>query len=169
METREGQEDFKNAVDYMFDDLEFGNEADGTKAQPEHLAVRQYRKFKLAAGKTAKSILISCGLRLAPFDIKELRELMSFDEMELDTLGDRKSTLFIIFSDTDDSFSFVAALMYSQLFNLLCDKADNEYGGRMPVHVRCLLDEFAKLRCAENPYGYRRQCISSLCARFLFR
>jgi type IV secretion system protein VirD4 len=135
---------YKNAVDYMFDDLEFGNEADGTKAQPEHFAVRQYRKFKLAAGKTAKSILISCGSRLAPFDIKELRELMSYDEMELDTLGDRKSALFIIISDTDDSFSFVAALMYSQLFNLLCDKADNEYGGRLPVHVRCLLDEFSK-------------------------
>jgi type IV secretion system protein VirD4 len=145
METREDQEDFKNAVDYMFDDLEFGNEADGTKAQPEHFAVRQYRKYKLAAGKTAKSILISCGSRLAPFDIKELRELMSFDEMELDTLGDRKSALFIIISDTDDSFSFVAALMYSQLFNLLCDKADNEYGGRLPVHVRCLLDEFSNI------------------------
>jgi type IV secretion system protein VirD4 len=145
METREDQEDFKNAVDYMFDDLEFGNEADGTKAQPDHFAVRQYRKYKLAAGKTAKSILISCGSRLAPFDIKELRELMSFDEMELDTLGDRNSALFIIISDTDDSFSFVAALMYSQLFNLLCDKADNEYGGRLPVHVRCLLDEFSNI------------------------
>jgi type IV secretion system protein VirD4 len=111
---------------------------------PQHFAVRQYKKYKLAAGKTAKSILISCGARLAPFDIKELREIMSYDEMELDTLGDRKTALFIIISDTDDSFSFVAALMYSQLFNLLCDKADSEYGGRLPVHVRCLLDEFAK-------------------------
>jgi type IV secretion system protein VirD4 len=137
MEVHEEDENFKNAVDYMFDELE--------EEAPQHFAVRQYKKYKLAAGKTAKSILISCGARLAVFDIKELRELMSFDEMELDTLGDRKTALFIIISDTDDSFSFVAALMYSQLFNLLCDKADNEYGGRLPVHVRCLLDEFANI------------------------
>ena len=137
METHEEDESFKNAVDYMFDELE--------EQDPQHFAVRQYKKYKLAAGKTAKSILISCGARLAVFDIKELRELMSYDEMELDTLGDRKTALFIIISDTDDSFSFVAALMYSQLFNLLCDKADNEYRGRLPVHVRFLLDEFANI------------------------
>lgn len=137
METREEDESFKNAVDYMFDELE--------EKAPQHFAVRQYRRFKLAAGKTAKSILISCGARLAPFDIKELREIMSYDEMELDTLGDRKTALFIIISDTDATFNFVAALMYSQLFNLLCDKADMEYGGRLPVHVRFLLDEFANI------------------------
>lgn len=137
MEVREDDESYKNAVDFMFDALE--------ERSPQHFAVRQYRKYKLAAGKTAKSILISCGARLAPFDIKELRELIAYDEMELDTLGDRKTALFIIISDTDDSFSFIAALMYSQLFNLLCDKADNEYGGRLPVHVRCLLDEFANI------------------------
>jgi type IV secretion system protein VirD4 len=137
MEVHEEDESFKNAVDYMFDELE--------EKDPQHFAVRQYKKYKLAAGKTAKSILISCGARLAPFDIRELREVISYDEMELDTLGDRKTALFIIISDTDDSFSFIAALMYSQLFNLLCDKADNEYGGRLPVHVRCLLDEFANV------------------------
>jgi type IV secretion system protein VirD4 len=124
-------------VDYLFEELE--------KENPQHFAVRQYKKYLLAAGKTAKSILISCGSRLAHVDIQEVRELMEYDEMELDTIGDRKTALFIIISDTDDSFSFIAALMYSQLFNLLCDKADNEYGGRLPVHVRCLLDEFANI------------------------
>jgi type IV secretion system protein VirD4 len=137
METREEDETFKNAVDLLFDALE--------EREPDHFAVRQYRKYKLAAGKTAKSILISCGVRLAPFDIKELRDLMECDEMELDTLGDSKAALFVVISDTDDSFNFIAALMYSQLFNLLCDKADNVYGGRLPVHVRCLLDEFANI------------------------
>ena len=136
-EAREDDETFKNPVDKMFDELE----AD----EPEHFAVKQYRKYKLAAGKTAKSILISCGARLAPFDIAELRELMSYDELELDTLGERKTALFVIISDTDDTFNFVAAIMYSQLFNLLCDKADNEFGGRLPIHVRCLLDEFANI------------------------
>ena len=140
MEVHEEDESFKNGVDYMFDAL--------AERSPQHFAVRQYAKYKLAAGKTAKSILISCGARLAPFDIKELRELIAYDEMELDTLGDRKTALFVIISDTDDTFNFVAALMYSQLFNLLCDKADNEYGGRLPVHVRCLLDEFAKMGIA---------------------
>ncbi len=137
MEVHEDDENFRNAVDYMFDELE--------EKDPQHFAVRQYRRFKLAAGKTAKSILISCGARLAPFDIKELRQIMSYDEMELDTIGDRKTALFIIISDTDSTFNFVAALMYSQLFNLLCDRADNVYGGRLPVHVRCLLDEFANI------------------------
>ena len=121
----------------MFDKLE--------EKDPEHFAVKQYRKYKLAAGKTAKSILISCGARLAPFDIKELRELMETDELELDTLGDRKSALFVIISDTDDTFNFIVAMMYTQLFNLLCDKADDVYGGRLPVHVRCLLDEVANI------------------------
>jgi len=137
MEVKEDDENFKNTVDYLFDDLEQEN--------PQHFALRQYKKFKLSAGKTAKSILVSCGARLAVFDLHEVRELMSYDEMELDTIGDRKTALFIIISDTDDSFSFIAALMYSQLFNLLCDKADNEYGGRLPVHVRFLLDEFANI------------------------
>jgi len=137
MEVREDDESFKNPIDFMFDALE--------QREPQHFAVRQYKKYKLAAGKTAKSILISCGARLAPFDIREMRELVAYDELELDTLGDRKTALFVIISDTDDSFSFIAALMYSQLFNLLCDKADNEYGGRLPVHVRCLLDEFANI------------------------
>ena len=136
-EVREEDEEFKNAVDYMFDALE--------EKDPDHFAVKQYRKYKLAAGKTAKSILISCGARLAPFDIKELRDLMSEDEMELDTIGDRKTALFVIISDTDDTFNFVVSLMYSQLFNQLCDKADDVYGGRLPVHVRCLLDEFANI------------------------
>ena len=137
MEVREDDESFKNAVDYMFDGL--------AKRNPQHFAVRQYAKYKLASGKTAKSILISCGARLAPFDIAELRELMSYDEMELDTIGDRKTALFVIISDTDDTFNFVVAIMYSQLFNLLCDKADDVYNGRLPVHVRCLLDEFANI------------------------
>ena len=136
-ETREDDESFKNAVDLLFDKLE--------ENAPEHFAVRQYKKYKLAAGKTAKSILISCGARLAAFDIAELREIMSYDEMELDTLGDRLTALFIIISDTDSTFNFVAAIMYSQLFNLLCDKADDEYGGRLPVHVRCLCDEAANI------------------------
>ena len=136
-EAREDDESFKNPVDLMFEELEQKN--------PEHFAVKQYKKYKLAAGKTAKSILISCGARLAPFDIAELRELMSYDEMELDTLGERKTALFVIISDTDDTFNFVVAIMYSQLFNLLCDKADDEHGGRLPVHVRCLLDEFANI------------------------
>ena len=136
-EAREDDETFKNPVDVMFDELE--------ARDPDHFAVKQYRKYKLAAGKTAKSILISCGARLAPFDIAELRELMSYDEMELDTIGDRKTALFVIISDTDDTFNFVVAIMYSQLFNLLCDKADDVYNGRLPVHVRCLLDEFANI------------------------
>lgn len=136
-EVREDDEDFKNAVDLMFDALE--------AKDPEHFAVRQYRKYKLAAGKTAKSILISCGARFAPFDIKEVRDLTSYDEMELDTIGDRKTALFVIISDTDDTFNFLVAMMYSQLFNLLCDKADDKYGGRLPVHVRCLLDEFSNI------------------------
>ena len=136
-EVREEDENFKNAVDYMFDALE--------EKDPDHFALKQYRKYKLAAGKTAKSILISCGARLAPFDIKELRDLMSEDEMELDTLGDRKTALFVIISDTDDTFNFVVSLMYSQMFNLLCDKADDVYVGRLPIHVRCLLDEFANI------------------------
>ncbi len=136
-EVREDDEDFKNPVDLMFDELEAKN--------PEHFAVRQYKKYKLAAGKTAKSILISCGARLAPFDLKEVRELTAYDEMELDTVGDCKTALFVIISDTDDSFNFLVAMMYSQLFNLLCDKADDVYGGRLPVHVRCLLDEFSNI------------------------
>ncbi len=137
MEVREDDEEFKNPVDMMFDEL--------AEQNPDHFAVRQYAKYKLAAGKTAKSILISCGARLAPFDIKELRELMETDEMELDTIGDRKTALFVIISDTDDTFNFVVSILYTQLFNLLCDKADDEYGGRLPVHVRCLLDEFANI------------------------
>ena len=136
-EAREDDEDFQNPVDLMFERLE--------EKDPEHFAVKQYRKYKLAAGKTAKSILISCGARLAPFDIKELRELMETDEMQLDTIGDRKTALFVIISDTDDTFNFVVSILYTQLFNLLCDKADDEYGGRLPVHVRCLLDEFANI------------------------
>ena len=135
-EVREDDETFKNAVDKIFDELE--------ERDPEHYAVRQYQKFKLAAGKTAKSILISCGARLAPFDIKELRDIMEYDEMELDTLGDLKTALFIIISDTDSTFNFIVAMLYTQLFNLLCEKAD-ESGGRLKVHVRCLLDEFANI------------------------
>lgn len=136
-EVREEDENFKNAVDYIFDELE--------ETKPNHFAVRQYRKYKLAAGKTAKSILISCGARLAAFDIEELRNLMEYDEMGLDTIGDKKTALFIIISDTDDTFNFVVAMMYTQLFNLLCDKEDDVYGGRLPVHVRCLLDEFSNI------------------------
>ena len=137
-EAREDDEDFQNPVDLMFERLE--------EKEPEHFAVKQYKKYKLAAGKTAKSILISCGARLAPFDIKELRELMETDEMELDTLGDWKTALFIISSDTNSTFDFVNALICSQLFNVLCTKADDVYGGRLPVHVRCLLDEFANIK-----------------------
>ena len=136
-EAREDDENFKNPVDLLFDEL--------AEKDPDHFAVKQYAKYKLAAGKTAKSILISCGARLAPFDIAELRELMSYDELELDTIGDRKTALFVIISDTDDTFNFIVAIMYSQLFNLLCDKADDVYNGRLPVHVRCLLDEFANI------------------------
>ena len=136
-EAREDDENFKSPVDMLFERL--------AEREPEHFAVKQYVKFKQAAGKTLKSILISCGARLAPFDIKELRDLMEYDELELDTLGDEKTALFVIISDTDDTFNFVVAIMYSQLFNLLCDKADNEYGGRLPVHVRCLLDEFSNI------------------------
>lgn len=136
-EVREEDETFQNPVDMMFEALE--------AKDPEHFAVRQYKKYKLAAGKTAKSILISCGARLAPFDVKEVRELMEYDELELDKLGDRKTAFFIIISDTDDAFNFIVAMAYSQLFNLLCDKADDVYGGRLPVHVRCLLDEMANI------------------------
>ena len=136
-EVREDDETYMNPIDRLFEALE--------KREPTHFAVKQYKKYKLAAGKTAKSILISCGARLAPFDIQELRELMIEDELELDTLGDRKTALFVIISDTDDTFNFVVSIMYSQLFNLLCDKADDEYGGRLPIHVRCLLDEFANI------------------------
>ena len=137
MEVREDDEDFKNPVDLMFEEL--------AKREPHHFAVRQYAKYRLAAGKTAKSILISCGARLAPFDIQELREITAYDELELDTLGDRKTALFIIISDTDDTFNFLASMVYTQLFNLLCDKADDVYGGRLPVHVRCLIDECANI------------------------
>ncbi|WP_029949219.1 VirD4-like conjugal transfer protein, CD1115 family [Parvimonas micra] len=136
-EVREDDETYMNPIDRLFEALE--------KKEPTHFAVKQYKKYKLAAGKTAKSILISCGARLASFDIQELRDLMKEDELELDTLGDRKTALFVIISDTDDTFNFVVSIMYSQLFNLLCDKADDVYGGRLPVHVRCLLDEFANI------------------------
>ena len=136
-EVREDDETYMNPIDRLFEALE--------KKEPTHFAVKQYKKYKLAAGKTAKSILISCGARLAPFDIQELRDLMCEDELELDTLGDRKTALFVIISDTDDTFNFVVSIMYSQLFNLLCDKADDVYGGRLPFHVRCLLDEFANI------------------------
>ena len=137
MEVREEDESFQNNVDYLFEELE--------REQPSHFAVRQYRKFKLAAGKTLKSILVSCGARMAPFDIAELREVTAYDEMELDTLGDRKTALFLIISDTDDTFNFLVSLCYTQLFNLLCTKADDVYGGRLPVHVRCLIDEAANI------------------------
>ena len=136
-EAKEDDENFKNAVDLLFEELEQKN--------PNHFAVRQYKKYKLAAGKTAKSILISCGARLAPFDIKELRDLTAYDELELDTLGEKKTALFVIISDTDATFNFIVSIMYSQLFNLLCDKADDVYNGRLPIHVRCLLDEFANI------------------------
>ena len=137
MEVREDDEEFKNAVDLMFDELK--------EREPNHFAVRQYAKYKLAAGKTAKSILVSCGARLAVFDIAELREVTSYDELELDTLGDRRTALFLIMSDTDDSFNFLISMCYTQLFNLLCEKADDVYGGRLPVHVRCLIDEAANI------------------------
>ena len=137
MEVREDDEEFQNPVDLMFAELE--------KENPQHFAVRQYKKYKLAAGKTAKSILISCGARLAPFDIQELRDLTAYDELELDTLGDRKTALFLIMSDTDDTFNFLISMCYTQLFNLLCEKADDVYGGRLPVHVRCLIDEAANI------------------------
>ena len=137
MEVREDNEDFQNNVDLEFEEL--------AKRKPDHFAVRQYAKYKLAAGKTAKSILISCGARLAVFDIQELRELTAYDELELDTLGDRKAALFLIMSDTDDSFNFLISMCYTQLFNLLCEKADDVYGGRLPVHVRCLIDECANI------------------------
>ena len=136
-EPREDDETYKSPVDILFDDL--------AKKQPEHFAVKQYVKFKMAAGKTLKSILVSCGARLAPFDIKELRDIMTEDELELDTMGDQKTALFLIMSDTDTTFNFVIAMLQSQLFNLLCDKADDFYNGRLPVHVRCLLDEFANI------------------------
>ena len=136
-EAREDDEEFKNAVDLLFEELE--------KDKPEHFAVRQYKKYKLAAGKTAKSILISCGARLAPFDIQELRDIMAYDEMELDQLGERRTAMFVIISDTDDTFNFIVAIMYTQLFNLLCDKADDEHNGSLPYHVRLLLDEFANI------------------------
>ena len=136
-EVREEDDQYRSPLDMLFRALE--------EEQPNHVAVKQFKAFKQAAGKTAKSILISCGARLAPFDIAELRELMSYDEMELDTIGDRKTALFVIISDTDDTFNFIVAIMYSQLFNLLCDKADDVYNGRLPVHVRCLLDEFANI------------------------
>jgi type IV secretion system protein VirD4 len=137
-EAREDDEEFKNPVDLMFDELE--------QRDPEHFAVLQYRKYKMAAGKTAKSILISCGSRLAPFDIKELRALMEYDELELDTLGDSKAALFVITSDTDSTFDFLSSMVMTQMFNTLCTKADDEYSGRLPVHVRCLCDEFANIK-----------------------
>jgi len=175
MEVRENEETFKNMVDFFFDDIEFGNKELGIEADPEHFALRQYKKYKLAAGKTAKSILISCGARLSPFDIKEVRELMMYDELELDKLGGyivkkpvetekngkkvktvvketkaEKRALFVIISDTDSSFNFIVSMMYSQLFNLLCDTADNTFNGRLPVHVRCLLDEFPNIGLIPN-------------------
>ena len=137
MEVREDDEDFQNAVDLMFEDLK--------KKNPNHFAVRQYAKFKLAAGKTLKSILISAGARLAPFDIQEVRKITMYDELELDTLGDEKTALFLMMSDTDGSFNFLISMIYTQLFNLLCEKADDVYGGRLPVHVRCLIDEAANI------------------------
>ena len=137
MEVREDDEEFQNPVDLMFEALE--------KKKPNHFAVRQYKKYKLAAGKTAKSILISCGARLAPFDIQEVRDVTAYDELQLDTLGDQKTALFLIMSDTDATFNFLISMIYTQLFNLLCEKADDVYGGRLPVHVRCLIDEMANI------------------------
>lgn len=137
MEIREDDETFKNAVDLLFDALE--------QKDPDHFALRQYKKYKLAAGKTAKSILISCGARLAPFDIKEVREITMYDELELDLVGDKKTALFFIISDTDATFNFLVSMAYTQLFNLLCERADDKYGGRLPVHVRCLIDEAANI------------------------
>ncbi|WP_368292154.1 VirD4-like conjugal transfer protein, CD1115 family [Coprococcus sp. RTP21281st1_F1_RTP21281_210402] len=144
-ETREEDEDFENAIDLMFKDIEFGNEEEGIEADPDSFAVRQYHKYKLAAGKTAKSILVSCGARLAPFDIKEVREITAYDELDLGDIGRRKTALFVIISDTDDSLNFLVSIMYTQLFNLLCTIADDEYHGKLPVHVRCILDEFANI------------------------
>lgn len=144
-ETREEDEDFENAIDLMFKDIEFGNEEEGIEADPDSFAVRQYHKYKLAAGKTAKSILVSCGARLAPFDIKEVREITAYDELNLGDIGRRKTALFVIISDTDDSLNFLVSIMYTQLFNLLCTIADDEYHGKLPVHVRCILDEFANI------------------------
>lgn len=137
MEVREDDEDFQNPVDLMMEELE--------KKNPNHFAVRQYKKYRLAAGKTAKSILVSCGARLAPFDIQELREITAYDELDLDTLGDQKTALFLIMSDTDSTFNFLISMIYTQLFNLLCEKADDVYGGRLPIHVRCLIDECANI------------------------
>ena len=137
MEVREDDESFKNAVDLMFDEL--------AEKEPDHFAVRQYEKYKLAAGKTAKSVLISCAARLAPFDIAEIREITMYDELELDTIGDKPSVLFLIMSDTDNTFNFLISMIYTQLFNLLCEKADDVYGGKLPVHVRCLIDEAANI------------------------
>ena len=137
MEVREDDEDFQNPVDLLFEALE--------KKKPNHFAVRQYKKYKLAAGKTAKSILISCGARLAPFDIQEVRDITAYDELQLDMIGDRKTALFLIMSDTDSTFNFLISMIYTQLFNLLCEKADDVYGGRLPVHVRCLIDEAANI------------------------
>ena len=137
MQVREDDEDFRNEIDEIFDDL--------AQRKPGHFAVRQYQKYKMASGKTAKSILVSCGARLAVFDIEELREITSYDELSLDTIGDKRTALFLIMSDTDASFNFLISLAYSQLFNLLCEKADDVYGGRLPVHVRCLIDEFANI------------------------
>ena len=137
MEVREDDEEFKNRVDLLMEDLE--------RRKPGHFATRQYAKFKLAAGKTAKSILVSCGARLSPFDIAELREVTAYDELSLDTIGDKKTALFLIMSDTDSTFNFLISMVYSQLFNLLCEKADDVYGGRLPIHVRCLIDECANI------------------------
>lgn len=136
-DVKEDDEDYQNPLDIIFEDLE--------KIKPDCFAVRQYRKFRKAAGKTMKSILISCGARLSPFDISELREIMMYDELELDTLGDKKTALFVIMSDTDSTYAFVIAMMMYQMFNLLCEKADDEYGGKLPIHVRCMLDEFANI------------------------
>ena len=144
-ETREDDESFENAIDLMFKDIENGNEEEGIKADPDSFAVRQYKKYKLAAGKTAKSILISCGARLAPFDIQEIREITAYDELDLEDIGIHRTALFIIISDTDDSINFLVSIMYTQLFNLLCTLADDKYNGKLPVHVRCILDEFANI------------------------
>ena len=156
MEVREDDEEFQNPVDLMFEDL--------AKEKPDHFAVRQYRLYKLAAGKTAKSILISCGARLAPFDIAELREITTYDELELDTLGDRKTALFLIMSDTDSTFNFLISMVYTQLFNLLCEKADDVYGGRLPVHVRCLIDECANIGQIPNLEKLHVRCLIDECA-----
>ena len=150
-ETREEDESFENAIDLMFKDIEFGNVDEGIEADPDSFAVRQYKKYKLAAGKTAKSILVSCGARLAPFDIKEVREITAYDELDLGDIGRRKTALFVIISDTDDSLNFLVSIMYTQLFNLLCTIADDEYHGKLPVHVRCILDEFANSVTRSTP------------------